>query len=59
MEIKDKLTVTRGERGGRNGERRGKVKLRSMDKDNGVGDCLWEWGLDGAGKSNRGKGGQL
>ena len=43
MEIKNKLTVTRGERGGVNGRRRRRVKSRNMykgpmDKDNG--DCL-------------------
>ena len=49
MEIKNKLTVTRGVREGDNGERRGRVKSRNMykgpkDKDNsGGGSNVGGW----------------
>ena len=48
MEIKNKLTVTRGEKGGGKGKRRGRGKQRNMyggltGKGNGGFDC-GSWG---------------
>ena len=51
LEIKKKLTVTKGARVG-GGDNRGKVKSRNMykghmDKDNGVGDQVEDWMWEG------------
>ena len=60
MEIKNKLTVTRGEKGEDGGGRMGRVKSRNtyegpMDKDNRGVDCKREEGVGRAGESDGGK----
>ena len=58
MEIKNKLTVTRGEVGGRNGEGEGFSRNNykgHVDKAKGVWERGWKVGMAGVGWSGRGK----
>ena len=57
MEIKNKLTVTRGEGRGNNRGKKGKGQVKvpkykgPMDKDKGWGESMWEGGLAGQGRA--------
>ena len=62
MEVKNKLTVTRGDREGNSRERRGRVKSKNrykgpMVKDNGVGIVFGSGGWMGHGRATGGKNG--
>ena len=63
IEIKNNLTVTRGERGGDNGRKGSRVYRNNykghMDKNNGSGNRVGRWGWLECWGRVRGKGRQL